>query len=163
MSKNFIQLQNLYKSYCSNHPKAVQVLQNSKSVGHPIHNRTRCSCFEENDQHDVVICCCRDVLSAFMESAGAPAPGVRYLTTSLSLPFGLLDKYPNLLKEVERHIDTSHVDRGDTQRAMLVYHEIAVRLILCTLKVQWNVCYCCCLHFRRSVPLFGSKRNWSMN
>ena len=62
-----------------------------------------------------------------MESAGAPPPGVRHLTTSLSLPFGLLEKYPNLLKEVERHIDVAHADRGDTQRAMLVYQEINVR------------------------------------
>ena len=68
----------------------------------------------------------RDDLSAYMEKAGAASPGVLKLTTSLSLPFGRLEKYPNLLKEIERHTEQSHVDRGDTQRAISVYREIAV-------------------------------------
>ena len=66
-----------------------------------------------------------------MESAGASSPGVLKLTTSLSMPFTRLDKYSNLLKEVERHTDSAHADRGDTQRAISVYREIAVRSVVC--------------------------------
>ena len=82
----------------------------------------------------VCVCCAcvaRDELSAFMESAGASSPGVLKLTTSLSMPFTRLDKYSNLLKEVERHTDSAHADRGDTQRAISVYREIAVRSVAC--------------------------------
>ena len=82
----------------------------------------------------VCVCCAcvaRDELSAFMESAGASSPGVLKLTTSLSMPFTRLDKYSNLLKEVERHTDSAHADRGDTQRAISVYREIAVRSVVC--------------------------------
>ena len=74
------------------------------------------------------VCCCytREELSVLAESAGAPAPGVLRLTTSLSLPFARLEKYANLLKEVERHTDAAHPDRGDTQRAVSIYRDIAV-------------------------------------
>ena len=44
-----------------------------------------------------------------MESRGAPVPGIMSLTTSLSKPFARLDKYSNLLKELERHIDVRFV------------------------------------------------------
>lgn len=40
-----------------------------------------------------------------MESQGASAPGVMLLTTNLSKPFTRLDKYSNILKELERHTD----------------------------------------------------------
>ncbi len=42
-----------------------------------------------------------------MEGQGAASPGVITLTTNLSKPFTRLDKYPNLLKELERHTDVS--------------------------------------------------------
>lgn len=52
------------------------------------------------------------------------------MTTSLSKPFTRLDKYSALLKELERHTEESHSDRGDTQRAISVYREIAVTIML---------------------------------
>ncbi|KAL3846635.1 hypothetical protein ACJMK2_017608 [Sinanodonta woodiana] len=89
-------MKDLYLAYCANHPEAVAVLQ----------------------KH-------RDDLSKFLESLGASPPGSMTVTTNLSKPFTRLDKYPSLLKELERHIEESHVDRGDTQRAIAVYRDIA--------------------------------------
>lgn len=40
-----------------------------------------------------------------MEGRGAVPPGILTLTTGLSKPFMRLDKYPNLLKELERHME----------------------------------------------------------
>nr|XP_022339124.1 rho guanine nucleotide exchange factor 7-like isoform X6 [Crassostrea virginica] len=85
----------LYMAYSANHPKAAAILQNK-----------------------------RDELNKFMESIGA-TKGTMTLTTNLYKPFTRLDKYPSLLKELERHIEESHIDRGDTQRAIYVYKEIA--------------------------------------
>lgn len=85
----------LYLSYCANHPKAVSVLQTK-----------------------------REELGKFVESQGAPPPGAQTLITILSKPFTRLDKYPSLLKELERHVEESHPDRGDTQRAIAVYRNI---------------------------------------
>lgn len=91
-----VRFRELYSAYCSNHPKAVSVLQ----------------------KH-------REELSKFVEKEGATPPGAQALTTILSKPFTRLDKYPSLLKELERHVEESHPDRGDTQRAMFVYRNIA--------------------------------------
>lgn len=84
-----------YYTYAANHPWAVTMLTKYK-----------------------------DELNRFMEARGASPPGSMALTTSLSVPFQRLDKYPSLLKELERHIDDAHVDRGDTQRAIAVYRDI---------------------------------------
>lgn len=86
----------LYVGYCANHPKAVQVLTRSK-----------------------------DQLNAFMESHGAASPGVMILTTTLSLPFRRLAKYPIMLKEIERQVEENHIDRGDIQRSIAVFQEIS--------------------------------------
>lgn len=40
-----------------------------------------------------------------METKGASSPGILVLTTGLSKPFMRLDKYPTLLKELERHME----------------------------------------------------------
>lgn len=48
------------------------------------------------------------------------------LTTALSKPFRRLEKYQGLLQELERHTDEAHIDRGDCQRAVTVYRDIAV-------------------------------------
>lgn len=40
-----------------------------------------------------------------MEVKGANSPGILVLTTGLSKPFMRLDKYPTLLKELERHME----------------------------------------------------------
>jgi len=61
-----------------------------------------------------------------METQGAVSPGILVLTVSLSKPFRRLDKYSGMLQELERHLEESHVDRGDTQRSISIYKEIAV-------------------------------------
>lgn len=61
-----------------------------------------------------------------MESQGAASPGILVLTTGLSKPFRRLEKYTGMLQELERHLEESHVDRGDTQRSVTVYKDIWV-------------------------------------
>lgn len=68
----------------------------------------------------------RDELEKYMERQGAASPGLLVLTTGLSKPFRRLDKYSAMLQELERHMENSHPDRGDTQRSVAVYKEIAV-------------------------------------
>lgn len=53
----------------------------------------------------VCLWCCSEVLGEFMEARGAGSPGILTLTTGLSKPFMRLDKYPTLLKELERHME----------------------------------------------------------
>lgn len=90
------QIKAVHQEYCANHPKAVKVL----------------------DKHS-------DQLSQFLEKCGANPPGFLTLTTGLSCPFRRLEKYPALLTELQRHTEESHVDRGDTQRSVFVYKDIA--------------------------------------
>lgn len=61
-----------------------------------------------------------------MERQGAATPGLLVLTTGLSKPFRRLDKYSAMLQELERHMESGHPDRGDTQRSIVVYKDIAV-------------------------------------
>ncbi|CAH1108583.1 unnamed protein product [Psylliodes chrysocephalus] len=89
-------IKNIHQAYCSLHPKAVCIL----------------------DKY-------RDELTKYMESKGASSPGVLVLTTMLSKPFRRLDKYSGMLQELERHVEECHPDRGDTQRSVSVYKEIA--------------------------------------
>lgn len=63
-----------------------------------------------------------------METQGAVNPGILVLTVSLSKPFRRLEKYNGMLQELERHLEENHIDRGDTQRSVSIYKEIAVRL-----------------------------------
>ncbi|XP_078613074.1 rho guanine nucleotide exchange factor 7-like isoform X25 [Branchiostoma floridae x Branchiostoma japonicum] len=90
------QMRALYQGYCANHPKAVSVLSRNN-----------------------------EELNRFMESQGAPSPGLMTLTTGLSQPFRRLDKYPTLLKELDRHLEEGHPDRYDVQQAIPVYKNIA--------------------------------------
>uniref|UniRef100_A0A667XR76 Rho guanine nucleotide exchange factor (GEF) 7b n=1 Tax=Myripristis murdjan TaxID=586833 RepID=A0A667XR76_9TELE len=72
------QMKMLYVAYCSNHPSAVNVLtQHSEELGE------------------------------YMESKGASSPGILTLTMGLSKPFTRLDRYPTLLKELDRHMEVS--------------------------------------------------------
>ncbi|XP_018407269.1 PREDICTED: rho guanine nucleotide exchange factor 7 isoform X2 [Cyphomyrmex costatus] len=66
-----------------------------------------------------------DELNEFMERSGAISPGILVLTTGLSKPFRRLDKYSAMLQELERYTEKNHPDRGDTQRSITVYREIA--------------------------------------
>lgn len=55
----------------------------------------------------VCLCDHSEELGEYMESKGASAPGILTLTTSLSKPFTRLDRYPTLLKELDRHMEVS--------------------------------------------------------
>lgn len=61
-----------------------------------------------------------------MERQGAASPGLLVLTAGLSKPFRRLDKYSAMLQEMERHMESGHPDRGDTQRSIAMYKDIAV-------------------------------------
>ncbi|XP_061917036.1 rho guanine nucleotide exchange factor 7b isoform X1 [Entelurus aequoreus] len=90
------QMKTLYVAYCANHPSAVSVLtQQSEELGE------------------------------YMESKGASSPGILTLTTSLSKPFTRLEKYPTLLKELDRHMEDQHPDRGDLQASMTSFQSLA--------------------------------------
>ncbi|XP_065093246.1 rho guanine nucleotide exchange factor 7 isoform X4 [Ochlerotatus camptorhynchus] len=86
----------IHQCYCSAHPRAIVIV----------------------DKY-------RDELNAFMEKQGAAKPGLLVLTTGLSKPFRRLDKYSAILQELERHMESCHPDRGDTQRSIAVYKDIA--------------------------------------
>lgn len=51
--------------------------------------------------------CHSEELGEYMESKGAVSPGILTLTTSLSKPFTRLERYPALLKELDRHMQVS--------------------------------------------------------
>uniref|UniRef100_A0A671PUX9 Rho guanine nucleotide exchange factor 7-like n=1 Tax=Sinocyclocheilus anshuiensis TaxID=1608454 RepID=A0A671PUX9_9TELE len=92
------QMRSLYVTYCSNHPSAVNVLtQHSEELGE------------------------------FMESKGANSPGILTLTTGLSKPFLRLEKYPTLLKEMERHMEALHPDYPDIQKSMTVFKNLSAQ------------------------------------
>lgn len=90
------QIKIIYVAYCSNHPSAVNVLtQHSEELGQ------------------------------YMESKGASAPGILTLTTSLSKPFTRLERYPTLLKELDRHIEDQHPDRADLNTCIITFKNFA--------------------------------------
>ncbi|XP_026971613.1 rho guanine nucleotide exchange factor 7 isoform X2 [Sagmatias obliquidens] len=90
------QMKTLYLAYCANHPSAVSVLtEHSEELGE------------------------------FMEMKGASSPGILVLTTGLSKPFMRLDKYPALLKELERHMEDYHPDRQDIQKSMTAFKNLS--------------------------------------
>lgn len=92
------QMKIIYVAYCSNHPSAVNVLtQHSEELGE------------------------------YMESKGASSPGILTLTTSLSKPFTRLERYPTLLKELDRHMEDQHPDRGDLHAAMTAFKSLAAQ------------------------------------
>ncbi|XP_077473600.1 rho guanine nucleotide exchange factor 7a isoform X3 [Stigmatopora argus] len=92
------QMKALYVAYCSNHPCAVNVLT----------------------QHS-------EALGEFAEGRGAVGPGILALTTGLSKAFMRLDKYPTLLKELERHMEESHPDRSDIQKCMATFKNLSAQ------------------------------------
>jgi len=93
-------IEQVLKTYCNNHPKAVQVVERHK-----------------------------EELGTYFETNGcSKKPGILFLITSLSQPFRRLEKYPLLLQEVERHVEEFHIDRGDLQRSIEYYKTIQVRV-----------------------------------
>ena len=47
------------------------------------------------------------------------------LTTGLSRPFKQLERVAGAIQEVEQHLEDDHADRGDTQRSIGFYKEVA--------------------------------------
>ncbi|XP_067842757.1 rho guanine nucleotide exchange factor 7b isoform X1 [Heptranchias perlo] len=90
------QMKSLYLAYCANHPWGVHVLT------------------EYSEE-----------LGEFMEMKGASSPGILMLTTNLSKPFMRLDKYPTLLKELERHMEEYHPDWPDIQKSMTAFKSLS--------------------------------------
>ena len=66
-----------------------------------------------------------------MEGRGAVSPGILTLTTGLSKPFMRLDRYPNLLKELERHMEVRHPE----------IHCVCVCVCLCVYKSMFCKCF----------------------
>jgi len=89
-------IKNAHMVYWGNHPKAVSILE----------------------RH-------REALDAFMENQGASKPGLMTLTTGLSKPFRQLEKYASVSLELEQHQEDDHVDRGDCQRCIGFYKNVA--------------------------------------
>lgn len=87
----------VHQAYCAAHPRAIVIL----------------------DKYS-------EELENYMERQGAASPGLLVLTTGLSKPFRRLDKYAAMLQELERHMESGHPDRGDTQRSISIYKDIAV-------------------------------------
>lgn len=85
-----------------------------------------------------------------MEKQGAAKPGLLVLTTGLSKPFRRLDKYAAILQELERHMESGHPDRGDTQRSIAVYKDLAVGILL----IRSNLIYL--FHTLISVIMFSN-------
>lgn len=77
----------------------------------------------------------RDKLTSLFQTEGI---NLLTLTTGLSKPFRRIEKYTNHLQELERHLEESHSDRGDTQRAVSVYKDIAVNFSLILFKNDLN-------------------------
>ncbi|KAM4560475.1 rho guanine nucleotide exchange factor 7b isoform 1-T1 [Odontesthes bonariensis] len=92
------QMKIIYVAYCSSHPSAVNVLTEHS---------------EELGEH--------------MESKGASSPGILTLTTSLSKPFTRLERYPALLKELDRHMEEQHPDRADLHAAMASFKDLGAQ------------------------------------
>ncbi|KAG1959983.1 rho guanine nucleotide exchange factor [Pimephales promelas] len=92
------QMRSLYVSYCSNHPSAVSILTDHS-----------------------------EELGEFMEGRGASIPGILTLTSGLSKPFMRLDKYPTLLKELERHMEEGHPDRIEIQKCMTAFKNLSAQ------------------------------------
>ncbi len=93
---NGISIKAAHTAYWANHPRAVSILEKY-----------------------------RDSLDTFMEKQGAPSPGLMTLTTGLSKPFRQLEKYASVSLELEQHMEDDHVDRGDCQRSIGYYKNVA--------------------------------------
>jgi len=95
-------------NYWSNHPRAVCIIE----------------------KH-------RDKLNSWIDSCqvgiggGGNAPGLMVLTTGLSRPFRQLERLAGAIQEVNQHLEDNHADRGDTQRSIGFYKEVASEAARC--------------------------------
>jgi len=91
-------LRQVHMVYWANHPRAVCILE----------------------KH-------RDRLNSWLDNVagGGTIPGLMLLTTGLSKPFRQLERLAGAIQEVEQHQEDDHVDKGDTQRSIGFYKEVA--------------------------------------
>ncbi len=94
-----------------------------------------------------------------MEERGAAKPGLLVLTTGLSKAFRRLDKYSAMLQELERHMESGHPDRGNTQRSVAVYKDIAVGDIYIIIEIVFNYRLTYHLYYSRCVQLLDGKKS----
>ena len=66
------------------------------------------------------------IFASHISAHGASKPGLMVLTTSLSRPLRHLEKYAGAAQELEQHLEDDHPDRGDTQRSVGFYKNVAV-------------------------------------
>lgn len=97
-------IRNAHLSYWSNHPRAVCILEKHRE--------------KLNSWLDA----CQGSTTTV---AGTSPPGLMVLTTGLSRPFRQLERVAGAIQEVEQHLEDNHVDRGDTQRSIGFYKEVA--------------------------------------
>jgi len=87
-------------SYWGNHPRAVCILE----------------------KH-------RDKLNTWLDACqggnSSNPPGLMVLTTGLSRPFRQLERLAGAIQEVNQHLEDNHIDRGDTQRSIAFYKDVA--------------------------------------
>jgi len=89
-------------SYWANHPRAVCVLEK---------HRDKLNTWLDNCQTG--------------GATDASPPGLMVLTTGLSRPFRHMERLAGAIQEVEQHLEDDHPDRGDTQRSIGFYKDVA--------------------------------------
>jgi len=96
-------------AYWSNHPRAVCIIE------------------KHRDKLNTWIDSCQ----VGMGGNSGNAPGLMVLTTGLSRPFRQLERLAGAIQEVEQHLEDNHIDRGDTQRSIGFYKEVASEAARC--------------------------------
>lgn len=100
---NALKIEAVLKNYCSNHPRAVQIIDKQKE---------QLDIFVENKLQNI---------------KSVNSNGILHLISILSQPFRRLEKYPSFLMELERNVEEFHKDRGDLQRSIEYYKQLDVR------------------------------------
>ncbi|XP_062521778.1 rho guanine nucleotide exchange factor 7-like isoform X2 [Corticium candelabrum] len=95
------QFQDVYETFCSNHPWAVAVLTDNQ-----------------------------DKLGSYMEEHGSSSPGLLTLTMNLSQPFRRLEKYSSTLLELYRQIEDKHKDKLNLEEAAKAFDNFTEKIKL---------------------------------
>eukprot|EP00088_Acartia_fossae_P068401 TRINITY_DN8673_c1_g1_i5.p1 TRINITY_DN8673_c1_g1~~TRINITY_DN8673_c1_g1_i5.p1 ORF type:complete len:613 (-),score=149.34 TRINITY_DN8673_c1_g1_i5:499-2337(-) len=101
-------------AYWSNHPRAVCIIEK---------HREKLNTWIDN---------CQVGMGGSGSGSGTSnAPGLMVLTTGLSRPFRQLERLARAIQEVTQHLEDNHVDRGDTQRSIGFYKDVASEAARC--------------------------------
>ena len=125
LMSNFVQIVDLHEDFYQNLEESNDRVGNVFLKVAPLMSRMHQIYCTTHPRAIIIVDKYKEELNEFMEYQGAAKPGLLVLTTGLSKPFRRLDKYPAILQELERHMENSHPDRGDTQRSIAVYKELA--------------------------------------